>query len=104
MAKGQNEKCLKGKVVTLIHYGWKGELIQPFCRGIWNYAQKDIQLCILISQEIRGKGKRSFMFQNMDSSSLCGGKALEIERMSIRWRNPSPIVACDCDGLLIAVS
>uniref|UniRef100_A0A7N4PXV3 Uncharacterized protein n=1 Tax=Sarcophilus harrisii TaxID=9305 RepID=A0A7N4PXV3_SARHA len=55
------------KTRTLIHCWWSCEMIQPFWRAIWNYAQGAINMCIsfdsavfllgLSPKEILKKGK-----------------------------------------------
>ena len=37
-------KC--GRAGTLIHCWWSCELIQPFWRAIWDYAQRATKMCI----------------------------------------------------------
>ena len=45
MTEKANNKCWKGcgKNETLMHCWWTCELIQPFWRAIWNYAQRAIK-------------------------------------------------------------
>ena len=40
------------------------------------------------------------MYKNIDSSSFCGGKELEIEGMPINWEMAEQVVAYEDDGIL----
>ena len=48
MITGESEECWRGcaKIGTLIHCWWSCELIHPFWRAIWNYAQRAIKDCL----------------------------------------------------------
>ena len=48
MTKQEDDKCWRGwgRVGTLIHCWWSCELIQPFWRVVWNYAQRATKMCI----------------------------------------------------------
>ena len=45
MTAGESGECWRGcgKIGTLMHCWWSCELIQPFWRAIWNYAQRTIK-------------------------------------------------------------
>ena len=48
MTAGESNECWNGcdKIGTLMHCWWSCELIQPFWRAIWNYAQRAIKGCL----------------------------------------------------------
>ena len=48
MTKQENNKCWGrcGKIGTLMHCWWSCELIQPFWRTMWNYAQRATKMYI----------------------------------------------------------
>ena len=89
---------------------WSCELIQPFWRTIWNYAQRAIKLCILwssntitgsVSQGDHEKGKRTHICKNIYSSSFCGDQELEIEGILINQGIAKQVVVYECNGILL---
>ena len=82
-------------------------MIQPFWRAIWNYAEKALKECLTFDPAIPLLGLypkeiiRKMMYKNIYSHTLCGGKKLENERVSINWGMAEQIVAPDGDGILL---
>ena len=54
MTAGESGECWRGcgKIGTLMHCWWSCELIQPFWKVIWNYAQRAIEDCLLFDPAI----------------------------------------------------
>ena len=54
MTEQENDKCWRGcgRAGTLIHCWWSCEVIQPFWRAVWNYAQRATKMCIPFDREI----------------------------------------------------
>ena len=48
MTTRESGECWRGcgKIGPLMHCWWSCELIQPFWRAIWNYAQRAIKYCL----------------------------------------------------------
>ena len=55
MTKQEDDECWRkcGRVGIVIHCWRSCELIQPFWRAIWNYAQRATQTCIPLIQQYR---------------------------------------------------
>ena len=97
-----------GKIGTLIHCWWSCELIQPFWRAIWNYAQRAIKDCLPLIPAIpvlclypKGIIGKTTCTKNIYSRTLCGGKELENEGMSFNWGMAKQIVVSLGDGILL---
>ena len=54
MTAGESGECWRGcgRIRTLMHCWWSCELIQPFWRATWNYAQRAIKDCLPFDQAI----------------------------------------------------
>ena len=92
-----------------MHCWWSCELIQPFWRAIWNYAQRGINDCLsfdpaiallgLYRKEITDKVTCTKIFI---SCTLSGGKTLEKEGMSFNWGMAEQIVVYVGHGILLS--
>ena len=106
MTAGESGECWRGsaKIGTLMYCWWSCELIQPFWRAIWNYAQRAIRECLsfdpaiplpcLFPKEVIDKTTCTKIF----IAAHCGGKKLENEGMPFNWGMAEQIVVYVGDG------
>ena len=64
MTAGESGECWRacGKIGTLMYCWWSCELIQPFWKAIWNYAQKAIKDCLPFAPVIALLGLFIYLF------------------------------------------
>ena len=82
-----------------MHHWWSCELIQPFWKAIWNYAQRALKDCLPFDPERDHREKD--LNKNIYSCALCGGKKLENKGMSFDWGITEQIVVSVGDGIVL---
>ena len=86
-----------------MHCWWSCELIQPFWRAIWNFAQRARKDCLPFDPAIPllGLYPKEIIGKTTCTKIFCGGKELENDGMSFNWGMAKQIVVSVGDGILL---
>ena len=87
MTEQEDDKCWRGcgRVGTLIHCWWSCELVHPFWRAIWNYAQRATKICIPFNPAMLLRGLYPQEFIRMGKGPTC--TKISIAALSVVAKN-----------------